>query len=251
MQSKWGTHGDHPAIVLSPSTIREVFDTTVKCFNFAERMRTVTFLAMDEIIAHLREKIVIPPASEIQVENRKRPALEPGQPYNPYEPDEDLVPPMFNYGEGFRYHVTGLDHDKTGFPSGSPEVMESLHRRLVDKVEKNRDSLILDEKVHLDDVEVLVVAYGSTARSARRAVEEARAKGVKAGLYRPITLFPLPEKQIRQAAARAKRVVVPEMNLGQYRLEVERVLGKPVTGVHRVNGEPILPSLILSAILGD
>jgi 2-oxoglutarate/2-oxoacid ferredoxin oxidoreductase subunit alpha len=251
LQSRWGTHGDHPAIVLSPSTIREVFETTVLCFNFAERMRTVTFLAMDEIVAHLREKITIPPASEIHVENRKRPALEPGQTYNPYEPGEDLVPPMLNYGEGHRYHVTGLDHDKTGFPSGSPEVMESLHRRLVDKVEKNKDSLILDERAHCDDAEVLVIAYGSTARSARRAVEEARAKGVKAGLYRPITLYPLPERQIQEAAKRAKRVVVPEMNLGQYRLEVERVLGHPVTGVHRVNGEPILPSLILSAILGD
>jgi len=251
LQCRWGTHGDHPAIVLCPSTIREVFDTTVKCFNFAERMRTVTVLAMDEIMGHLREKIVIPPASEIYVENRKRPTLEPGQPYNPFEPDDDLVPPMLNYGEGYRYHVTGLDHDKTGFPSGSAEVQESLHRRLVDKIEKNRETLILDQKVHLEDAEVLVVAYGSTARSARRAVEEARAKGVKAGLYRPITLFPLPEKQIRQAASKAKRVVVPEMNLGQYRLEVERVLGHPVTGVHRVNGEPIPPSLILSAILGD
>lgn len=253
LQSRWGTHGDHPAVVLCPSTIREVFDTTVLCFNFAERMRTVTVLAMDEIIAHLREKIVIPHPREIRVESRKRPDLSPGQPYFPYEPGEDLVPPMLNYGEGFRYHVTGLDHDKTGFPCGAPEVQESLHRRLVDKIEKNREGLILDEKVRLEDAEVLVVAYGSTARSAKRAVEEARKRGTKAGLYRPITLYPLPERQIEAAAARAKKVVVPEMNLGQYRLEVERVVGKgvPIVGVNRVNGEPITPSLILSAIEGE
>ncbi len=253
LQSRWGTHGDHPAIVLSPSTIREVFDTTVQCFNFAELMRTPTILAMDEIVAHMREKIVIPPASEIRVVDRRRPNLAPGQPFKPYQPEADLVPLWLNYGEGHRYHVTGLDHDETGFPCLGTEVMENLHRRLVDKVEKNRKDLLLYENFLTEDAEVLVVAYGSTARSAKRAVSEARERGVKAGLFRPITLYPLPELEIAAAAAHARRVVVPEMNLGQYRLEVERILGKavPVVGVHRVNGEPIAPSLILPAILGD
>jgi 2-oxoglutarate ferredoxin oxidoreductase subunit alpha len=253
LQSRWGTHGDHPAIVLSPSTIREVFDTTVHCFNFAEVMRTPTVLAMDEIVAHMREKIVIPPASEIRVMERRRPSLGPGEPYKPYKPEADLVPLWLNYGEGHRYHVTGLDHDETGFPCLGTDVMENLHRRLVDKVEKNRKDLLLYENFLTDDAEVLVVAYGSTARSAKRAVSEARERGVKAGLFRPITLYPLPDEEIAAAAARARRVVVPEMNLGQYRLEVERILGKavPVVGVHRVNGEPIAPALILPAILGD
>jgi 2-oxoglutarate ferredoxin oxidoreductase subunit alpha len=226
---------------------------TVLCFNFAELMRTCTFLAMDEIVAHLREKIEIPPASEVEVVNRRRPDLAPGQAYNPYEADESLVPPMMNYGEGFRYHVTGLDHDKTGFPSGSPEVMEDLHRRLVDKVESRKGELLRFENHQTDDAEVLVVAYGSTARSAKRAVVEARKQGVKVGLFRPITLYPLPDRQIEEAASRAKKVIVPEMNLGQYRLEVERILGKgpEIVGVHRVNGEPIPPSLVLSAILGE
>ena len=253
MQCRWGTHGDHPAIALSPSTIREVFDTTVACFNFAEMMRTPVVLAMDEITAHMREKIVIPPLSEIAVQNRRKPALQAGETYYPYEAGEDLVPPMMNFGEGARYHVTGLDHDRTGFPSAAAEVQESLHRRLVDKIEKHLEKLLLFEHHRTEDAEVLVVAYGSTARSAKRAVEEARAKGIKAGLFRPITLYPIPEKQIEAAAAHAKRVVVPEMNLGQYKLEVERILGKgpSIAGVNRVNGEPIAPSLILSAILGD
>jgi 2-oxoglutarate ferredoxin oxidoreductase subunit alpha len=253
LQCRWGTHGDHPAIVLSPSSIREVFETTILCFNFAERMRTVTVLAMDEIVAHMREKIEIPSAGQIKVVNRRKPDLKPDETYLPFKPGDDLVPPMANFGEGHRYHVTGLDHDYTGFPSGSAEVMEELHRRLVDKVEKNRDELILTENHRTDDAEVLVVAFGSTARSAKRAVEEARSRGVKAGLFRPVTLYPVPEKQIAGAASKARRIIVPEMNLGQYRLEVERLVDRSVrvSGVNRVNGEPIQPSLILSAILGE
>jgi 2-oxoglutarate ferredoxin oxidoreductase subunit alpha len=252
LQSRWGTHGDHPAIVLTPNSIREVFDTTVQCFNFAEKMRTVTVLAMDEIVAHMREKIVIPPPEEIILINRKRATLAEGETYFPYAPAADLIPPWMSYGEGARFHVTGLDHDATGFPSGAADNQETLHRRLVDKVELHRDELTLFEDHRTEDAEVLVVAYGSTSRSAKRAVEEARARGIKAGLFRPITLYPLPEKQIAKAAAKAKKVVVPEMNLGQYRLEVERILGHavPIVGVHRVNGEPITPSLILSAIVG-
>ncbi len=252
MQCRWGTHGDHPAIVLSPNSIREAFDTTVQCFNFAEQFRTCVVLAMDEIVAHMREKIVIPAKEDIKIVNRKKPSLKPGDPYKPYEADASLIPPMMNFGEGFRYHVTGLDHDATGFPSGAPDNQEILHRRLVDKVERHKEELFLFENHRTEDAEVLVVAYGSTSRSAKRAVEEARAQGINAGLFRPITLFPIPEKQIAQAASHAKKVVVPEMNLGQYRLEVERILGPavPVVGVHRVNGEPIAPSLILSAIVG-
>lgn len=252
LQSRWGTHGDHPAIVLSPNSIREVFDATVHCFNFAELLRTPVILNMDEIVAHMREKIIIPPPEEITLIERKRARLAEGETYLPYEPGEDLVPPWMSYGEGARFHVTGLNHDKTGFPTGNAELLEQLGRRLLDKVELHRDQLMIFENHRTEDAEVLVVAYGSTSRSAKRAVEEARAQGVKAGLFRPLTLYPVPEAALERAAAKAKKVVVPEMNLGQYRLEVERVVGRsvPITGVNRINGEPIPPSLILSAILG-
>lgn len=253
MQSKWGTHGDHPALVLSPGTVSEVYNYTIKAFNFAEMLRTPVVVAIDEIIGHMREKIEIPDPSAIEIIDRKKPKdWKPGMPFFPYEPDEDdLVPPMMNFGEGARYHVTGLNHDITGFPSGKPDLMETLNRRLVDKVDKNIDKVNLYEQHLTEDAEILIVAYGSTARSAKRAVIMARNEGVKAGLFRPVTLFPFPTDQIREAAKGAKRIIVPEMNLGQYRLEVERVLHRdhPIEGVHLVNGEPIPPSMIYKAVM--
>ena len=254
MQAKWGTHGDHPAIALAPGSIREVFDLTIECFNFAELLRTPTVLAIDEITAHMREKIEVPQADEIKLTPRVRPEnFDPAQPYYPYETDKDLVPRLMNYGEGARFHVTGLNHDRTGFPTGNPELMESGCRRIVDKVELHKEKITRFENFRTDDgPEVLVVAFGSCARSGKRAVDEARSRGIKAGLFRAITLWPFPEKHLQEAAAKAKRVIVPEMNLGQYIYEVERVLGRgpEIIGVNRVNGEPIAPSLILNSILG-
>jgi len=252
MAIRWGTHGDHPVVALCPASIHEVFHLTVEAFNFSELVRTPVILAMDEITAHMREKIEIPDPSQLKVVERRKPALAPGEPYYPYEPGPDLVPPMANYGEGYRFHVTGLNHDRTGFPTNSAELMESGNRRLLEKIEVNKEKLLRYDSYRCEDAEVLVVAFGSSARAARRAVDDARTKGVKAGLFRPITLFPIPEEQIRQAAAKAKRVVVPEMNLGQYSMIVERVLGHavPVEGVNQVNGEPIQPSKVLAALLG-
>ncbi len=253
MALRWGTHGDHPVVVLCPATIHEVFHNTVECFNFAEMVRTPVVLAMDEITAHMREKIEVPDPASLTVVGRRKPKLGPGEPYYPFQPGPDLVPDMANYGEGYRYHVTGLNHDKTGFPTGNAELMESGNRRLLEKIEFNKDKLLRYESYRTEDAKVLVVAYGSAARSSRRAVDDARGKGVKAGLFRPITLYPIPEKQLQAAAAGARKVIVPEMNLGQYIMIVERVLGHavPVSGVNLVNGEPIQPSRILSAILGE
>lgn len=253
MQTRWGTHGDHPAIVLSPMTIREVFDSTVHCFNFAEVMRTPVILAVDAIVAHMRERIEIPPASEIKIANRKKPELKEGETFYPYETTEDLVPPMMNFGEGARYHVTGLNHDRTGFPTGKADLLESGGRRIMDKIDRHINEILIFDHFNTEDCDSLVIAYGSTARSAKRAVIEAREKGINAGLFRPLTLFPVPEKEILKASAKAKRIIVPEMNLGQYILEIQRVIGKevPIVGVNSVNGEPILPSDILSAVMGD
>ncbi|MEJ2421526.1 MAG: 2-oxoacid:acceptor oxidoreductase subunit alpha [Acidobacteriota bacterium] len=253
MQTRWGTHGDHPAVVLSPATVREVFDMTVAAFNLSELVRIPVILAMDEIIGHMREKIEFPAPGELKVIDRKKPNLKPGETYYPYEAGEDLVPAMANFGEGYRYHVTGLNHDRTGFPTGNPDLLESGNRRLMEKIVKNHDKLIQYESVHTDDAEVLVVAFGSTSRSARRAIEDARKQGVKAGMFRPITLFPQPGEALLKAASKARKIVVPEMNLGQYILEIQRIVGGklPVTGVNLVNGEPIQPSRILQAIVGD
>lgn len=247
MAIRWGSHGDYPAIALCPESVNEVFLLTIEAFNIAEMLRTPVVLAMDEVTAHMREKVEILREKDVKIINRKRPEKTP---YIPYEYGEDLIPPLPGYGEGFRFHVTGLNHDKTGFPTNKSELMEEGNRRIMDKVEVNKDKIIKHEEFLTEDCEILVVAFGSSARAAKRAVRTAREKGIKAGLFRPITLYPLSEKALHKAAIKAKKVIVPEMNLGQYILIVERVIGHevPIVGINQVDGEPIAPSKILSKI---
>lgn len=249
MAIRWGSHGDHPAIALSPESVNEVFLLTVEAFNISELVRTPVILAMDEITAHMREKVELLSEDQVRIVNRKKPTKHP---YLPYEADDDLVPPLPAYGEGFRFHVTGLNHDKTGFPTNKAELMDEGNRRIMEKIEKNKDKIIRHEEFMTEDAEILVVAYGSSARAAKRAVRNAREKGIKAGLFRPITLYPLSEKALQKAAEKAKKVIVPEMNLGQYVLIVERVVGHnaPLIGISQVDGEPITPSKILAEIEG-
>lgn len=252
MQAKWGTHGDHPTIALTPSSVRETFDLTIKAFNFAEQYRTPVILLMDEVIGHLREKIEIPDADEIEIINRLIPEKSKDQ-YKPYEVLEgEVAPRMVPFGQGYRYHVTGLIHDETGFPSGKSEIAENLISRLVDKVELNKDNISLYEEYMLEDAEVAVVAYGGTARSAKYAIELARKEGLKVGLFKPMTIWPFLDKQITQLSKKIKKIIVAEMNLGQYAIEVERVAGKysEVHRCNRVNGELISPDEILAKIKG-
>ncbi|MFA5524893.1 MAG: 2-oxoacid:acceptor oxidoreductase subunit alpha [Tissierellales bacterium] len=250
MQAKWGTHGDHPIIALTPSSVRETFDLTIKAFNFAEKYRTPVILLMDEVIGHLREKVEIPNPDEIEIIDRvmtdKNKEL-----YKPYEVEEgELTPKMAPFGQGYRFHVTGLIHDETGFPSGKPEVAEKLITRLVNKVELNKDDISLYEEFLLEDAEIAIVAYGGTARSAKYAIELARKQGLKVGLFKPMTIWPFLDKQIIQLSKKIKKVIVAEMNLGQYAIEVERVTGKysEVYRCNRVNGELISPDEILAKI---
>jgi 2-oxoglutarate/2-oxoacid ferredoxin oxidoreductase subunit alpha len=247
MAIRWGTHGDHPAIALCPESVNEVFLLTIEAFNVSELLRTPVILAMDEITAHMREKVELLGPEKVTIIDRKKPQ---GDTYLPYEPGEDLVPPLAGYGEGYRFHVTGLNHDKTGFPTNKPELMEEGNLRIMDKLEKNKDRIIRHEEFLTGDAEILVVAYGSSARAAKRAVRNAREKGIKAGLFRPITLYPLSEQALQKSAAKVKRVIVPEMNLGQYIMIVERVIGHncPIIGINQVDGEPITPGKILSKI---
>jgi len=251
MQARWGTHGDHPVVVLAPGNVKECFELTLKAFNIAEEYRVPVILLSDEVIGHMREKVVLPDRTSMKVSKRAAP-LAPGH-YLPYKADPDGgVPLMAPFGAGYRWHVTGLFHDETGFPSNRGDVADTLLRRLQRKVEK-AEPVIRDYAVEsTDDCEVLVVAFGSSAMSALSAVRQARAAGIKAGLFRPKTIWPFPEEPLREITARVKRVIVAEMNLGQLVLEIERVVaGKaPVERLGKVNGELFKPEEILSKITG-
>ncbi|MBI5095429.1 MAG: 2-oxoacid:acceptor oxidoreductase subunit alpha [Candidatus Hydrogenedentes bacterium] len=251
-QARWGSHGDYAVIAYCPSSPQECFDLTIQAFNAADKYRVPVMVMMDEVIGHMTEKVVIPPASEIPFTPRKRPSLPPGDSeYLPYMPDDDLVPPMAHAGEGYKIHMTGLTHDERGYPALSAEPHEKLVNRLVDKIRVHAADIVMHEDFLLDDAETIVVAFGCTARSARAAVNLARRQGVRAGLLRPITAWPFPTARIKEliAAGQVKQFVVPEINLGQVRREVERLTQLPVRRVHRAGGAMITPETILEAIV--
>ncbi|QQY80646.1 2-oxoglutarate ferredoxin oxidoreductase subunit alpha [Keratinibaculum paraultunense] len=250
MQARWGTHGDHSIIALYPSTVREIYDTTIKAFNFAEKYRTPVILLMDEVIAHMREKVKIPDKDEITVINRKKPNIKPDE-YLPYKVEEnDFVPAMANFGEGYRYHVTGLVHDETGFPTSNHHIAENLVNRLVNKIEDNIEDIVEYEEYQSKDAEEIIVAYGATARSVKSAIDVLRKEGIKIGLFRPITIWPIAEKQLKEISKKVNKITVIEMNMGQYFNEVDRIAGKDtkVNKYNRVNGELITPEEIVSFI---
>ncbi len=255
MQARWGTHGDHPAVVLCPWSVRETFDLTLRAFNLAEALRTPVILLSDEVIAHMREKVELPDPATVKVVDRPRPVVPPSE-YKPYGPApgdegrEGYVPPMAAFGEGYRYHVTGLFHGEDGFPTGNGEKSAALLRRVNAKVDTRRSELIQVARESLDDAEIAVVAYGCSARSAVRAVREARARGIKAGLLRLVTIWPFADEAIQEAARTAKVFIVPEMNLGQVAREVERALhgAARVVPLPRVDNELFTPDEILARI---
>ena len=225
MQARWGTHGDHPMIALSPWSVREAFDLAVKCVNYSERFRTPVILLMDEIVGHLRERVELPDAEELEIYPRRKPECSRAEGYEPYRPAKDLVPNTANFGEGYHIHVTGLIHDETGFPVGSPKVTEEAICRLHRKIEIAKDEILHVEESFMEDAEYAVVAYGGTARTAYEAVQNTRAKGIKVGLLRLITIWPFADQAIRQLAERVKGILVTELNYGQVVHEVERAAG--------------------------
>jgi 2-oxoglutarate ferredoxin oxidoreductase subunit alpha len=221
-QARWGTHGDHPIIVLAPATTRDCFHLTVRAFNLSEKYRTPVIVLADEVVAHSREKITLPHPEEIEVVDRLRPAMPPEW-YIPYEDTPQGVPPMGIFGDGYRYHVTGLVHDVRGFPTERPDEIVPFLDRLFRKINQHFADIMMAEEELTEDAEVLVVAYGSVARSARQAVHEARQQGIKAGLLKLITLWPFPRRLLEPLLRLVRAVLVPEMNRGQISREVKRV----------------------------
>jgi 2-oxoglutarate ferredoxin oxidoreductase subunit alpha len=246
MCAKWGTHGDHAAICLVPASVQELFEETVRAFNLAEKYRMPVMVMPDEIIGHMRERIVFPEPGELEVIDRTAPSVPPAQ-YKPYDTSFGDVPPLAAFGSGYKFHVTGLNKMQDGFPTTKAEIVQAEEERQVRKVDANVDDIVKFEEYLLDDAEIAIIAFGSTSRSARFAVNEARKQGIKAGLFRIKTFWPFPEKQIKALAGKVKAFVTPEMNLGMCTGEVERCAeGKaPVLGIFRVDGEPINPGQIL------
>jgi 2-oxoglutarate ferredoxin oxidoreductase subunit alpha len=242
MQAKWGTHGDHPVIALYPNSVQEIYTTTIEAFNMAERYRTPVILLLDEIIGHMREKVDLSAKNNMTIIDRKKPTCSKEE-YKAYQPDEDLVPPMADFGSGYKYHVTGLVHDVTGFPSNNSKVAHNLMTRLMDKIEKNKKDIVKYEEYLLEDAEIAFVAFGATARAAKETIDNLRRKGIKAGLFRPITIWPSPEEQLSELSKKVKTIIVAEMNMGQYTYEVERIANKNcrVEFYGRIDGQPINP----------
>ena len=250
MQARWGTHGDHPAIVLSASTVRECYDVTIKAFNFSEKLRTPVTILIDEVVAHMREKMTLSDEEEIEVFNRIRPTVPPEW-YIPYEDTASGVPAMANFGEGYRYHVTGLTHDIRGFPTSRPDEIGPFITRLHRKVNQNFSEIQMAEFYETEDAETTIVAYGCVARSAKRAVIEAREKGKKVGLLKLITLWPFMRSAVEKVLQTSKRLIVPEMNMGQISREVKRVSrdAARVLTINKVDGTIIAPEEILNRIM--
>jgi 2-oxoglutarate ferredoxin oxidoreductase subunit alpha len=249
MQARWGTHGDHPIVALAPASVQEVYSETIRAFNLAERLRTPVVVLFDEVVAHLLESATLPAPESIVVAQRKW-ASGDERDFHPFAATDDLVPPMARPGDGLRVHSTGLTHTADGFPTQQPALAGRAVQRLIDKIERHRAEIERFETVQSEDAEFVIVAVGIVARAARRAVADLRADGIKAGLLRPITLWPFPERAMREAAARARRVLVAEMNAGQLALEVERLAGAPgkVARLNRIDGEPIAPAEIVAKI---
>ena len=239
MQAKWGTHGDHPMICVCPTSVLEMYELTITAFNYAEQYRTPVILMTDEVIAHMREGVTL--KDDYTVINRKTPDEAPSEGYLPYHcKDGEVTPRMAAYGKGYRFHVTGLSHEESGFPTNSPAVNDKLVTRLCAKVNNNEEKICINETFFTEDAEHLIVAYGSVARTSLHIVKQLREKGIKIGLFVPKVLWPSPVTGLRAVLTdKVKNVIVPELNLGQYVLEVERIVGGkcPTTLIPKVSGE--------------
>uniref|UniRef100_I2Q3C2 2-oxoacid:ferredoxin oxidoreductase, alpha subunit n=1 Tax=Desulfovibrio sp. U5L TaxID=596152 RepID=I2Q3C2_9BACT len=248
-QARWGAHGDHPIIVLSAADVPECLEMTVAAFNFAEKYRTPVILLLDEITAHTREKIELPEPGDFEIFSRLVPTMPPEW-YKPYEETLRGVPPMPPLGTGYRFHVTGLTHDPLGFPTARPEEVRALVERQFRKIDRFFHDIQLVDAVDTDDAEVLVIAYGCVARSARLAVKQAREAGVRAGLLVLKTLYPFPRTHVEKLMRSCRLVVVPELNVGQISREVKRVNEglTSVRTINRIDGQIITPSQILKEI---
>lgn len=249
MQARWGTHGDHAIIALSPASVLETYELTVKALNFSEKFRTPVILLLDEVVGHMREKVILPDINEMEIIERKRPEVPPEE-YKPYYDDGTGIPAMADFGTGYRWHVTGLNHDPEGAPTGKAEVVQNLLARLVNKLKPYSDEINLFKTYGAEDAEYLFISYGGTARSTREALEILRGQGIKAGLLQLQTIWPFPEETVEKYCKNKKAVFVAEMNYGQIFGEVRKLVDNKenLFAINKVNGELITPQEIVEYV---
>lgn len=249
MQARWGTHGDHPVIALSPASVLEAYELTVKAVNFSEKFRVPVIILLDEVVGHMRESVRLPGPQELEKADRKRPSLPPEE-YKPYEADESGIPAMADFGLGYRWHVTGLTHDASGAPTGKSQVIKKQMDRLLTKLDKYMQEITLYKTQNVDDAEYLLVSFGCSARSSAEAAARLREEGLKVGLLQLQTIWPFPDQVVEGLCQGKKAVFVPELNNGQVRGEIQRVLPREqlLVGINKINGEPITPQEISQKI---
>lgn len=249
MQARWGSHGDYEIIALSPDSPQECFDLTIEAFNLSETYRVPVFVMTDECIGHMHEKVVIPPAEEIELVERKW-YKGPKDKYLPYKNDKDGIPFLVKVGDGYRFHTTGLTRDERGYPLLNAECQATCVSHLIDKIKDNADKIIHIEETDIDNAEILVMSYGITSRVSIKAVQEAKKAGIKVGTMQLKTVWPFPEKRLKELAGKVKAIVFPEINAGQVVLEAERVVGDKceVVSVPHYGGWVHDPKVILNAI---
>ena len=248
MQARWGTHGDHGIIALSPSTVQDCFDLMIIAFNLSEKYRTPVIFLADEIVGHVSEQVSIRPSSEVNIFERPTPTCNPTD-YNPYDHSNGLAA-LASYGSEYVFKINASMHEESGQPSSHPGNADNVVRHLTDKIESNREDIVITRQYQLEDAEHVIVAYGGTARSALTAMELGRAEGLKIGVFQPVTIWPFPQKQLKQAMKNANSLFVAELNLGQIIGEVRKHNPNdiPVIGINRVDGYSIDPRDIIAAI---
>ena len=247
MQARWGTHGDHPIIALSPTSVRQSFDLTIKAFDLSEKFRTPVILLTDEIIGHMREPVDLPDFKTIHPFDQS--VIESPQTYKAYRNSPGDVPSMAPFGIGYRYHITGLFHDEVGFPTQRLDEVDPWLERVNSKLDKHIDEITMVEEDYEPGATVALLSYGCSARTARHALKLARARGQKVDMLTLFTIWPFPEKQVEALGERVERIIVPEMNLGQLAFAVERMVGrKKVRRVTRANGEMVTPQMVIDVM---
>jgi 2-oxoglutarate ferredoxin oxidoreductase subunit alpha len=246
MQARWG---DHPIVVITPDSVPEIYRETIRAFNISEQLRVPVIMLYDEALGHLIEPVRLSDSAEVEIANRKW-ASEPTPDFLPYASGDDLVPEMVRPGDGFRSHTTGLTHAESGFPTQEPELVDQYLQRILDKIDVHAEAIERYEAIACDDADYLVVAFGITARAARRAIKQARDQGIRVGMFRPITLWPFPVRTFESLVDGKRGVLVAEMNAGQLITEIERYRpqGCSIEGLNRIDGETITPRQILNSI---